>query len=99
VRSHLRLVVPESFGKDSIEMSYVLLFFAGFTPGVALLLVAWRMRAAEPGGQHAGAGEGALTVSHLLDQAEQERIKAKRPGRHALRDDTAEIPATVQVSA
>ncbi|PKW13701.1 hypothetical protein A8926_1253 [Saccharopolyspora spinosa] len=64
---------------------------AGLLPGAGLLLfVGWRMQIAEPGGQHAGAGEGALTVAHLLDRVEKERRQvAESTGRHALREDVA----------
>ncbi|MBB5153299.1 hypothetical protein [Saccharopolyspora phatthalungensis] len=57
---------------------------------VLLLFVAWRMQIAEPGGQHAGAGEGALTVAHLLDRVAKEHGQiAESTGRHALREDVA----------
>lgn len=66
------------------------MFLAGFMPGLVLLvLVGWRMHLAEPAGQHAGAGEGALTVAHLRDRVEREASGAESTGRHALREDVA----------
>ncbi|MGI8309671.1 hypothetical protein [Saccharopolyspora hattusasensis] len=71
-------------------MSHLLLFLAGMVPALALLmLVAWRMYAAEPAGQHTCAGEGALTVAHLLSRVERERSEVASTGRHALREDVA----------
>ncbi|WP_443205939.1 hypothetical protein [Saccharopolyspora sp. 5N708] len=73
----------------------MLLFVLGLVPGLALVvLVAWRMQVAEPAGQHAGAGDGALTVAHLYDRVEKER-EAEHAGRHALREDIAAKVAAI----
>jgi hypothetical protein len=55
--------------------------------------------AEQPGGQHAGAGDGALTVAHLLDRVAKEHGQAAQStGRHALRDDvSAKIAAIVGI--
>jgi hypothetical protein len=64
----------------------MLLLFAGLVSGLAVLaFVAW-MHAAEPRGQHAAAGEGALTVDQLRARVERERELLESMGRHALRD-------------
>ncbi|MEV0701670.1 hypothetical protein AB0I53_27670 [Saccharopolyspora sp. NPDC050389] len=61
------------------------MIIAGILASVAVLaLVAWWLaRNVAERGKHAGAGEGALLVQHLLDQADAEDEPG---GRHRLRE-------------
>ncbi|SEG83227.1 hypothetical protein SAMN02982929_04220 [Saccharopolyspora kobensis] len=42
--------------------------------------------------QHAGGGEGALTVWQLIEEAEAERRQRERTGRHRLREPAPPSP-------
>lgn len=59
-----------------------LLVFLACLVGLVAVVGAWH--AATTHGQHAGAGDGALTVAHLYARIERERF-AEHYGRHALR--------------
>ncbi|MEV0082238.1 hypothetical protein [Saccharopolyspora sp. NPDC050642] len=50
----------------------------------ALFLLAMHWKADRP--QHAGGGEGALTVWQLIADVEAERQQRSQPGRHRLRE-------------
>lgn len=68
-------------------MTWMFLYFVGCVPVVVLLMAGvWRRYGMAPSGQHAGFGEGALTVEYLIERVERERARLECTGRHALRD-------------
>ena len=66
--------------------------------GVLMHSGAWGSRP-----QHAGAGEGAVSVWQLIAQVEQEARQRERGGRHRLREEpppsTSDIPAEPALEA
>ncbi|QIZ34921.1 hypothetical protein [Saccharopolyspora sp. ASAGF58] len=52
----------------------------------ALTASGWAWRAFTAYGQHAGGGEGALTVWQLIAHVEEERQQREHQGRHRLRE-------------
>lgn len=60
------------------------------TAGVACYLIALYCKTNRP--QHAGGGEGALTVWQLIAHVEDERRQRERTGRHRLREPRPEPP-------
>ncbi|MEU5848310.1 hypothetical protein [Saccharopolyspora shandongensis] len=68
-------------------MNWLLWFFAGYVPGLAVLVIALcRLHGREPTGQHSGSGDGALTVERLIARVENDQVSTDCYGRHALRD-------------
>ncbi|MEV0700781.1 hypothetical protein AB0I53_23125 [Saccharopolyspora sp. NPDC050389] len=57
---------------------------AAIVAAPTLLLLAMHWKSYRP--QHAGGGDGALTVWQLIAEAEAERQQRQRGGRHRLRD-------------
>ncbi|MEU5845234.1 hypothetical protein [Saccharopolyspora shandongensis] len=64
----------------------------------ALTISGWAWRAFAVYGQHAGGGEGALTVWQLIAHVEAERQQSEHSGRHRLREPEPE-PQSPEVDA
>ncbi|MEV0088567.1 hypothetical protein [Saccharopolyspora sp. NPDC050642] len=73
-------------------MLAVLPGIAGITGVVALYLIITCWKSYRP--QHAGGGEGALTVWQLIAHVEAERRQRDQGGRHRLREPQPPPPST-----
>ncbi|MFI0469892.1 hypothetical protein ACH347_37985 [Saccharopolyspora sp. 5N102] len=60
--------------------------------GTALTISGWAWRAFAAYGQHAGGGDGALTVWQLIAHVEAERQQHEHSGRHRLREPEPQSP-------
>ncbi|WP_177226863.1 hypothetical protein [Saccharopolyspora shandongensis] len=65
---------------------------AGITGTAALYLIITCWKSYRP--QHAGGGEGALTVWQLIAHVEAERQQREQGGRHRLREPQPPPPST-----
>ncbi|MEV0699383.1 hypothetical protein AB0I53_15895 [Saccharopolyspora sp. NPDC050389] len=65
---------------------------AGITGVAALYLITTCWKSYQP--QHAGGGEGALTVWQLIAHVEAERQQREQGGRHRLREAQPPPPST-----
>ncbi|MER7012295.1 hypothetical protein ABT324_12805 [Saccharopolyspora sp. NPDC000359] len=68
-----------------------LIMFTACT-ATAMVATGWTWRTFAAYGQHAGGGEGALTVWQLIAHVEEEQRRHERQGRHRLREPEPHWP-------